>query len=197
MKCLLNEENIQNRRKNLLGIQKHGLVLYPNVNPYEGSERQRIFREVVSLLERVVLKKYPELKKIVGSTSKRFNHYQIEEEIFGIDLDYGDFRCPRLVLGYKGKIIAKFSFKSWQSGKFTINCNTPYETTRFIETDDCLKITKLLSQLVYIPDSWSHVTYTYYADNFYAEVFRSKGEPGCIIFGNEKKSLRFKYKGNL
>lgn len=89
-----------------MGIQKHGLVLYPNVNHYKGSERQRIFREAVSLLERVVLKKYPELKKIVGSTSKRLNHYQIEEEIFGIDLDYGDFRCPRLVLGYKGKIIA-------------------------------------------------------------------------------------------
>lgn len=177
--------------------QKHGLVLYPNVNPYEGSDRQRIFQETICQLEGVILKKYPNLKKIVGASPKRFNLYQLEEETFGIDLDYGDFRCPRLVLGYKGKIIAKFSFKSWQGGKFTINCNTPYETTRFIETKDCLKITELLSQLVYIPDSWSHVTYTYYTDNFYAEVFRSAGEPGCIIFGDEKKSLRFKSKGNL
>lgn len=171
------------------------LRLYPNTNNYRGSERQKIFQKVISLMENVVLKRYPDLKKIVGTTSERYNHYQLEEESFGIYLNHGDFTSSYITLGYNGKIIAKFIFKSWQDGRFIVNPNTPYESIEYIETQDCLKITNLLSKLVYIPDSWSHVSYTYYIDNFYAEIFRSEGRPGCIIFGNEKGSLRFKSRG--
>jgi len=168
------------------------LKLYPYSNNYRGGERQRIFQQVVSAMEKAILRKYPDLNKIVSKTSERFNYYQLEDTTFGIYLNHGDFRGSLITLGYQGKILARFTFKSWQDGLFRVNCFTPYEKIEFLSTEECLEITKLLSKLVYIPDTFKEAFYTYYVDNFYAEVFRSMGTPGCIIFGNEKDSLRFK-----
>ena len=175
--------------------QNDRLVLYPKVNEYRGSERQRIFQQVVSAMENAILRKYPDLNKIVSKTSERFNYYQLEDTTFGIYLNHGDFRGSYITMGYQDKILARFKFKSWQDGMFVVNCGTPYEKIEFLSTEECLELTKLLSKLVYIPDTFKEAFYTYYADNFYVEVFRSMGTPGCIIFGNEKDSLRFKSRG--
>lgn len=75
------------------------LKLYPYSNNYRGGERQRIFQQVVSAMEKAILRKYPDLNKIVSKTSERFNYYQLEDTTFGIYLNHGDFRGSLITLG--------------------------------------------------------------------------------------------------